>query len=401
LPLHADRVDYPPPSGPPPHAPPYLRASISEGMDMPGLLPTSRFTSSGGMAVHGSQVHNSSRYHPFQASSRRPNLAHRASVPAIFHNAHHQSAPAPPLPSLPATPTSTVSLEEQQQQHHQGGDMYTQDAVFWNNPDPFGACTPAVALTPDAGYSFGMAASAVLPASSYEFPERKHSVATSDLDTEYTFSLDTGLYRRPGGSVVSLCGSASSAGPSLSDVTSDGLGVDANGRRWSCVSATDMLDGMTLGAAGARPSDGGASPAGAGSDGYTSEHGTVTYPSPTSDSERIDMRGADIGQSPIPPNSGASSELALALHSNESSPFTPPPAFKLPEVADGHTPPYQQYPSYSTAPFGGGEYHSHANGYPMSGYPRVMDGTDAGGLYAHSVPSPTTADDYTAATRYT
>ena len=290
---------------------------------MPGL-PTGRFASSGGMAVHGSQAHNSSRYHPFQASSRRPNLAHRASVPAIFHNGHtHQSASAPPLPSLPATPTSTVSLEEQQQQH-QGGDMFAptqhQDAFLWNNPDPFGACTPAVALTPDAGYSFGMATTAVLPASSYEFPERKHSVANSDLDTEYTFSLDTGLYRRPVGSVVSLCGSASSAGPSLSDVTSDGLGVDANGRRWSCVSATDMLDGMSIGAGGAGvgPSDGPASPAGAGSDGYTSEHGTVTYPSPTSDSERIEMGGADLGQSPIPPNIGASSELALALHSNES-----------------------------------------------------------------------------------
>jgi hypothetical protein len=272
--------------------------------------------------------------------------------------------------------------------------MFTQDAVFWNNPDPFGA---AVALTPDAGYSFGMAATAVLPASSYEFPERKHSVAASDLDAEYTFSLDTGLYRRPVGSVVSLCGSASSAGPSLSDVTSDGLGVDANGRRWSCVSATDMLDGMSLGSAG--PSAGGASPAGAGSDGYTSEHGTITYPSPTSDNERIDLGG----QSPLPPNTGASSELALALHSSESSPFTPPPAFKLPEgVADAHTPYLpQQYPPYSTAPFGGGEYHTHAHGYPMPGYSRVIDGTDAGGLYPHSVPSPTTADDYTAATRYT
>ena len=312
------RVDYPPPSGPPPPTAPYLRASISEGMDMPGL-PTARFASSGGMAGQGPQVHNSTRYHPFQTSSRRPNLAHRASVPAIFHNTHtHQSAPPPPLPSLPATPTSAVSLEEQQQQH-QGGDMFAaqhQDAFSWNNPDPFGASTPAVALTPDAGYSFGLP---MVPASSYEFPERKHSVATSEFDTDYTFELDTGIYRRPVGSVVSLCGSASSAGPSLSDVTSDGLGVDANGRRWSCVSATDMLDGMNLGGgAGPGPSDGGASPAGTGSDGYTSEHGTVTYPSPTSDSERIDMGGADIGQSPIPPSTGASSELALALHSNES-----------------------------------------------------------------------------------
>ena len=316
------RVDYPPPSGPPPHTAPYLRASISEGMDMPGL-PTGRFVSSGGVAGHGPQTHNSTRYHPFQNSARRPNLAHRASVPAIFHNAHTQSAPPPPMPSLPATPTSAVSsIEEQQQQQHQGGEMFAssqqQDAFLWNNPDPFGSSTPAVALTPDAGYSFGVP---MVPASSYEFPERKHSVATSEFDADYTFELDTGMYRRPVGSVVSLCGSASSAGPSLSDVTSDGLGVDDNGRRWSCVSATDMLDGMNLGSggAGAGPSDGGASPPGAGgSDGYTSEHGTVTYPSPTSDSERIDMGGADIGQSPIPPSTGASSELALALHSNES-----------------------------------------------------------------------------------
>lgn len=366
---------------------------------MPGL-PTSR------IAMHGQQAHTSSRYHPFQAP-RRPNLAHRASVPAIFHNAHaHQSAPAPPLPSLPATPTSTVSLEDQQQQH-QGSDMFAsqqQDGFLWNNPDPFGAGTPAVALTPDAGYSFGMTATAVMPASGYEFPERKHSVATSEVDADYTFALDPGMYRRPVGSVVSLCGSASSAGPSLSDVTSDGLGVDANGRRWSCVSATDMLDGMSLGGgSGSGPSDGGASPAGPGSDGYTSEHGTVTYPSPTSDNERIDMGAADLGQSPIPPIPGASSELALALHSNESSPYTPPPAFKLP-VADTHTPPQpylsQQYPPYSTAPFGGGEYHTQANGYPVSGYPRVFDGTDAGGLYPIPVPSPSTADDY-AATRYT
>ncbi|KAH9062335.1 hypothetical protein EDB87DRAFT_293208 [Lactarius vividus] len=313
LPFHrpsAPQVNYPPPSGPPPHTAPYLRASISEGMDMPSL-PTSR------IAMHGQQVHTS-RYHPFQAP-RRPNLGHRASVPAIFHNAHvHQSAPAPPLPSLPATPTSSVSLEEQQQQH-QGGDMFAsqqQDAFLWNNPDPFGAGTPAVALTPDAGYSFGMTATAVMPANGYEFPERKHSVATSEVDADYPFALDSGMYRRPVGSVISLCGSASSAGPSLSDVTSDGLGVDANGRRWSCVSATDMLDGMSLGGgSGSGPSDGGASPVGPGSDGYTSEHGTVTYPSPTSDNERI---GADMGQSPIPPNTGASSELALALHSNES-----------------------------------------------------------------------------------
>ncbi|KAI0248127.1 hypothetical protein BJV78DRAFT_837502 [Lactifluus subvellereus] len=115
-------TDYPPPSGPPPglsppHPPaPHMRASISEGMDMPGLT-TSRFASSGGVGVQGTQTHLSARFHPFQSHSRRPNLAHRASVPAIFHTTHtHPSAPAMPMSSFPPTPTSAISPEEQ---HHQ------------------------------------------------------------------------------------------------------------------------------------------------------------------------------------------------------------------------------------------------------------------------------------------
>jgi hypothetical protein len=335
----ATQADYPPPSGPPPgpglsppHAAPYMRASISEGMDMPGF-PTNRFAPSGGVGVHGSQTHHSARFHPFQSQSRRPNLAHRASVPALFHaphNAHtqHLSAPSVPMPTFPPTPTSAIPLEEEQQR-----DVFAppqqQDTFSWNNPDPFGAGSGAVALAPDAGYSFGMpppvAPSSVVPASGYEFPERKPSAAHSDLDTEYTFTMEGGVYRRSAGSVVSLYGAGSdtgtttstgsSAGPYFSDVTSEGQGVDGDGRRGSCVSTSEMLSRLHVG--GAAAGEGHASPTGAGSDGYASEHGTVTYPSPTSDCERVNM-SMGVGQSPVPPHPCGSSELALALHSNES-----------------------------------------------------------------------------------
>ena len=335
-PTHAD---YPPPSGPPPgvsppHPPaPYMRASISEGMDMPGLT-TSRFASSGGVGVQGTQTHLSARFHPFQSHSRRPNLAHRASVPAIFHTTHthaHASAPPMPMSSFPATPTSAISFDEQH--HHHQRDMFApahqQDPFSWTNPDPFGAGAGAVALAPDAGYSFGLppavATTAGVPTSGYEFPERKHSAAGSELDSEYTFALDDGVYRRPGGSVVSLYGSASdtgttasttsSAGPYFSDVTSEGQGIDENGRRGSCVSTSELLSRLHVGGGAG---EGSASPPGTGSDGYASEHGTVTYPSPTSDSERVNMGTARIGQSPVLPQTSGSSELALALHSNQS-----------------------------------------------------------------------------------
>jgi hypothetical protein len=173
------------------------------------------------------------------------------------------------------------------------------------------------------------------PASGYEFPERKHSAAASELDSEYTFALDDGVYRRPAGSVVSLYGSASdtgtttsttsSGGPYFSDVTSEGQGIDENGRRGSCVSTSEMLSRLHVGNGGV--GEGSASPPGAGSDGYASEHGTVTYPSPTSDGERVNMGSARIGQSPILPRTSGSSELALALHSNESVSFCLPVSF--------------------------------------------------------------------------
>jgi hypothetical protein len=65
----------------------------------------------------------------------------------------------------------------------------------------------------------------------------------------------------------------------------------------------------------------------------------------------------------------------------------------------------QEYPSYSVATYGGGgggEYsHPHVNGYPTPAYSNAFDGTEGGSIYPQPVPSPGTADDYTAATRYT
>jgi hypothetical protein len=335
------------------------------------------------------------------------------------------------MPSFPPTPTGAVALDEQQHQ----------DAFAWTNPDPFGAGPAAVALAPDAGYSFGMPPSVpttgVAPTSGYEFPERKPSVASSEIDSEYTFTMEGGVYRRSAGSVVSLYGTASdtgttistgsSAGPYFSDVTSEGRDVDEDGRRMSCVSTSEMLSRLRVG--GGPAGECSPSPAGPGSDGYASEHGTVTYPSPSSDCERLNLNSVGVGQSSIPPNTSGSSELALALHSNESvsdfdsqsggqndqvtdclylqSPYTPPPAFKFTE-ADTHSSPQpqmaQEYPSYSVTTYGGGggEYsHPHLNGYPAPAYPNTFDGTDSRSIYPQPVPSPSIADDYTAATRYT
>jgi hypothetical protein len=276
---------------------------------------------------------------------------------------------------------------------------------MWNNPDPFGTGAP------DAGYSFGMpptvSATPGVPTSGYEFPERKPSVAPSDPDTEYTFTMESGVYRRSQGSVVSLYGAGSdtgtttstgsSAGPYFSDVSE---GVDEDGRRGSCVSTSEMLSRLHVG--GAAAGEGNASPAGAGSDGYASEHGTVTYPSPTSDCERVNMNMGVDPSSPIPPAPCGSSELARALHSNESSPYTPPPVFKFSGVhAATQLQLPQEYPPYSTSYVGGGGEYSHpqVNGYPPTAYPNTFDGTDGSRAYPPPMPSP--ADDYAAATRYT
>jgi hypothetical protein len=167
-----------------------------------------------------------------------------------------------------------------------------------------------------------------------------------------------------------------------------------------------------------------------GSDGYSSEHGTVTYPSPASDCERVNMTGVGVGQSPIPPHLSGSSELALALHSNESvsltrfsssfsrsqgmvqliaslylqSPYTPPPAFKYSE-ADTHSSPHpqlpQEYPPYNMTTYGGEYSHPHVNGYSPSAYPSTFDSTDGGVACPQPVPSPHPVDDYVAASGYT
>jgi hypothetical protein len=95
----ATEADYPPPSGAPLgpglsplHAAPLRRRDIhvliSEGMDTPGSP------------------------NPFQSLSRCPNLAHRASVPALFHAPQHLSVS---MPTISPTPTSAVPLQEEQQ----------------------------------------------------------------------------------------------------------------------------------------------------------------------------------------------------------------------------------------------------------------------------------------------
>ncbi|KAI0260807.1 hypothetical protein BC834DRAFT_1035135 [Gloeopeniophorella convolvens] len=241
---------------------PHMRASISEGMGMPSSLPTGRVAS-----AHAAPP---TRFHPFQQTQpRRPNFGHRPSAPAIFH------ASAPPLPPLPPTPTATDHQQE----------MFTQD-FSWHNPDPFG---PA----PETGYSFGMPppvpATGILPTGDYEFPARRPGASA--------------LPRRSGGSLISLYGAtsdASSSGPYFSDVASDA--GDDSGRRGSCVSTSERFGALSVGDAPGPPTHPSTpSVGGGGSDGYASEHGTVTYPSPASDSERGGAPG------------GGSSELAGAL----------------------------------------------------------------------------------------
>jgi hypothetical protein len=116
------------------------------------------------------------------------------------------------------------------------------------------------------------------------------------------------------------------------------------------------------------------------------------------------MNGVGVGQSPIPPHLSGSSELALALHSNESSPYTPPPAFKYSEV-DTHSSPHpqlpQEYPPYNMTTYGGEYSHPHVNGYSPSAYPSTFDSTDGGVACPQPVPSPHPVDDYVAASGYT
>ena len=61
----------------------------------------------------------------------------------------------------------------------------------------------AVAHTRDVGHSFGMLASvattSVAATTRYEFPERKPSAASSEIDSEYTFTMEGGVYRRSAG----------------------------------------------------------------------------------------------------------------------------------------------------------------------------------------------------------
>jgi hypothetical protein len=165
------------------------------------LLQLNCFAPSGVVDVHGSQTHHSARFHPFQSQSRRPNLAHRAPVPALFHPQCPHPTPVGSLgahagiPFLLHRPVPSLSRKSSNAMC-----LLPHNSRSWNNPDTFGADSGAVALAPDAGYMFGVpppvAASSVVPGSGYEFRERKPSAALSDLDTEYTFTMEGAVCRR-------------------------------------------------------------------------------------------------------------------------------------------------------------------------------------------------------------
>jgi hypothetical protein len=102
------------------------------------------------------------------------------------------------------------------------------------------------------------------------------------------------VYRRSVDSVVSFYGAGSDTGtttstgssssPYLSEITSKDQGFDDDGQRGSCVSTSEMLSRLQGGSA---TGEGHASPTGAGSDGFAPEHGTLIYPSATSDCEPV------------------------------------------------------------------------------------------------------------------
>lgn len=56
------------------------------------------------------------------------------------------------------------------------------------------------------GHSFGMSPSVatmgVATSRGYEFPKRKPSVASSEIDSQYTFTMEGGVYRRSAGSTL-------------------------------------------------------------------------------------------------------------------------------------------------------------------------------------------------------
>ncbi|KAI0039971.1 hypothetical protein FA95DRAFT_1577256, partial [Auriscalpium vulgare] len=315
------------------------------------------------------------RFAPFPA--RRPNLAHRASVPAALYN----SRPMPP-------PLPAYAFPEMPQTHQQldGG-------VVWANPDPFNTGGPL----PESGYSFGMppAADSVIPDNGYEFPARKSLGVEGPWDADiqaHGLPVMNMAYRRSEGSITSLGYSDTSAsagtGPYFSDVASE----DGDGRRGSCTSTSDMLSGLRV--EEYHRADG------PGSDYAVSEHGTLTYPSPTS---TLDDRAGERDSAAPTPAYPSSSELALALsHSHSGSPdshvqdqqYAPPsapppsasgnPTFKFPDM-DQPSPPHMGFeygaPSYSAHPHDGPGFGTELDLYAppppqhaQAGYPTYGDG---------------------------
>ncbi|KAF8498190.1 hypothetical protein F5888DRAFT_1693371 [Russula emetica] len=84
-----------------------MHASISKGMDMLGFS-TNRFAPSCGVGIHSSETHHSAWFHPLRSQSCRPNLVHRASVPALLHAS---TMPTPnTLPSLSRKSSNAMCL---------------------------------------------------------------------------------------------------------------------------------------------------------------------------------------------------------------------------------------------------------------------------------------------------
>ncbi|KAI0057990.1 hypothetical protein BV25DRAFT_1919692 [Artomyces pyxidatus] len=281
-----------PPPAPPPFPTPLLPASVRQhrhsvdelalhpGTELSRLHPhpaVPDFARRASGPVRAS-LSEGTRFQPFP----RPNLAHRASVPYA----------RPPIPSSAALnlPGPGFAFPEQRPVPSQ-----SQSPDFsWHNPDPFGQ-----GVLPETGYSFGLPApDAVAPDGAYEFPARKGSDRGWDgMGAEMAMA-----YRRSIGSVASIgysdTSTSAGTGPYFSDITSE----DGDGRRGSCTSTSERFSGLRV--------DEYSRSDGPGSDYAASEHGTATYPSPTS---TLDDR-----ERPTPPSHSSSSELALALHTGDT-----------------------------------------------------------------------------------
>ncbi|KAI0029988.1 homeobox domain-containing protein [Vararia minispora EC-137] len=242
------------------------------------------------------------RYHPWAGAQAQQ----RPSAPDIFNVpqprvAYQQPSPAHDFPfqqSSPATPATPFD--------------------GWNNLDPFGTGAGA---TPD-GHSIGLLGESnhhgigsndgvgAGPLSSYEFPPKEplrqsvgsvNSVPCSDGST-----------------------STSTGGPYFSDIPSS---EDGDGRRGSCVSASDMLNTLSVGE-DYRPR---------GSDFNGSDTNTVSYPSPPSDRGRSASVPTLPHSHPMPPPMERSASYSIGH--GELASLAMPPAVEFhvrPTGAHGH-----------------------------------------------------------------